>query len=125
MTWGAGISLLTGFLVLIGAAAAGVGARTTEAAILKTLGATRARILLSFALRSALLGAAAGLVALAAGIAGAWAVSHKVLETAFTVIWPAALLVVTGGILATLIAGLVFAWLPLKARPARVLRSRE
>jgi len=123
--WGAGISLLTGFLVLIGAAAAGTGARTTEAAILKTLGATRARILLSFALRSAILGAAAGLVALAAGIAGAWAVAHRVLETDFTVIWPAALLVVTGGIFTTLIAGLIFAWPPLRARPARVLRSRE
>ncbi|MGD9865261.1 MAG: ABC transporter permease, partial [Pseudodonghicola sp.] len=124
-SWGAGISLLTGFLVLIGAAAAGVGARTYEAAILKTLGASRQRILLSFALRSALLGGAAGLVALGAGIIGAWAVNRQVLETDFAVIWPAALAIVLGGILATLIAGLVFAWRPLAARPAQVLRGRE
>jgi putative ABC transport system permease protein len=38
----------------------GNGPRIYESAILKTLGATRARILASFALRSALMGAAAG-----------------------------------------------------------------
>ncbi|TDK42218.1 ABC transporter permease [Antarcticimicrobium luteum] len=124
-SWGAGISLVTGFLVLIGAAAAGVGARTYEAAVLKTLGAARRRILLSFALRSALMGAAAGSVALGAGIAGAWAVSRGVLDTDFVVIWPAAIAIVLGGVLATLLAGLLFAWRPLAARPAQVLRGRE
>ena len=33
--------------------------------------------------------------------------------------------IVLGGVLATLLAGLVFAWGPLAARPARVLRARE
>ena len=124
-SYGAAATLLTGFLVLIGAAAAGTGARTYEAAVLKTLGATRRRILASFALRSALLGACAGLVALAAGIAGGWAVSRYVLDTDFVVIWPNALAIVSGGILATLAAGLAFAWAPLAARPARVLRASE
>ncbi|MFV0512953.1 MAG: ABC transporter permease [Jhaorihella sp.] len=124
-SYGASASLLTGFLVLIGAAAAGVGARTYEAALLKTLGAGRAAILASFALRSALLGTAAGLVALGAGILGGWAVSRFVLDTGFTVIWPSALIIVAGGILATLLAGLAFAWAPLATRPARVLRARE
>ncbi|MFC6687210.1 ABC transporter permease [Jhaorihella thermophila] len=124
-SWGAAVSLLTGFLVLIGAAAAGVSARTYEAAILKTLGASRRSILTSFALRSALLGTAAGLVALAAGLAAAWAVSTRVLETGFTVIWPSALAIVAGGALATLLAGLAFAWRPLASRPAGILKSRE
>ena len=124
-SWGAAVSLLTGFLVLIGAAAAGVSARTYEAAILKTLGASRRRILTSFALRSALLGTAAGLVALVAGLAAAWAVSTRILETDFTVIWPSALAIVAGGALATLLAGLAFAWRPLAARPAGILKSRE
>jgi putative ABC transport system permease protein len=44
-SWGASVTLLTGFLVLIGAAAADARARSHEAAILKVLGATRARIL--------------------------------------------------------------------------------
>ena len=124
-SYGASATLLTGFLVLIGAAAAGTNARTYEAAVLKTLGATRRRILLSFALRSALLGLAAGLVALAAGIAGGWAVSTFVMNIEYIVIWPSALAIVTGGVIATLVAGLLFAWGPLAARPAQVLRARE
>ncbi len=124
-SYGAGATLLTGFLVLIGAAAAGTQARTYEAAVLKTLGATRARILLSFATRAVLLGLGAGAVALAAGITGGWAVSHYVMDTDFTIIWPSALAIVIGGVTATLIAGLAFAWGPLAARPAQVLRGRE
>ncbi|WP_425040289.1 ABC transporter permease [Primorskyibacter sp. S187A] len=124
-SYGAGATLLTGFLVLIGAAAAGERARTYEAAVLKTLGASRGRILRSFALRAALLGGAAALVALFAGILGGWAVSTFVMETEFAVIWPNALAVVTGGVLATLLAGLLFAWRPLAARPAGVLRTKE
>ncbi len=124
-SYGAAATLLTGFLVLIGAAAAGEQARIYEAAVLKTLGATRGRILRSFALRSALLGAAAGVVALAAGILGGWAVSRFVMETEFVVIWPSALAIILGGILATLLAGLGFAWRPLAVRPARILRARE
>ena len=122
---GAAATLLTGFLVLISAAAAGEGARTYEAAVLKTLGASRTRILRSFALRAGLLGAAAGAVALGAGITGSWAIMTFVMESEFAVIWPSAFAIVTGGILATLLAGLGFAWGPLAARPAAVLRARE
>ncbi|MEP1588122.1 MAG: FtsX-like permease family protein [Tateyamaria sp.] len=124
-SYGAAATLLTGFLVLIGAAAAGTQARTYEAAVLKTLGATRRRILLSFALRAGLLGLGAGLVALAAGITGGWAVSEFVMDTDYTIIWPSALAIIIGGVTATLIAGLAFAWGPLAARPAHVLRGRE
>lgn len=124
-SWAAGASLLSGFLVLVGAAAAGTGNRTAEAAILRTLGASRRRILSSFALRAALLGAAAGAVALAAGIAGGWAITTRILDTQYSVIWPSAVGIVAGGALATLLAGLAFAWRPLSTRPARVLRARE
>ncbi|MEX0365447.1 MAG: ABC transporter permease, partial [Ruegeria sp.] len=124
-SYGAAATLLTGFLVLIGAAAAGTQARTYEAAVLKTLGATRRRILISFATRAALLGLGAGAVALAAGIAGGWAVSYYIMDTDFAVIWPSALAIVIGGVTATLLAGLAFAWGPLAARPAHVLRGRE
>ena len=123
--YGASITLLTGFVVLIGAAAAGEGARVYEAAVLKTLGASRATILRSFALRSGLMGAAAGLVALAAGCLGAWAVVTFVMESSYAVAWGNAIGVVLGGIAATLAAGMLFAWRPLAARPAQVLRARE
>jgi putative ABC transport system permease protein len=81
--------------------------------------------LLSFALRAALLGAAAGLVALGAGLLGGWAVSTYVMSTDFKIIWPSALAIIAGGIIATLLSGLAFAWRPLAARPAQVLRARE
>lgn len=124
-SYGAAATLLTGFLVLIGAAAAGQQNRTYEAAILKTLGATRQRILMSFALRSALLGTAAGLVALTAGIIGGWAVSFYILETDYEIIWNNALAIVAGGVIATLLAGLAFAAAPLATKPARTLRSAD
>ncbi|PXW70992.1 putative ABC transport system permease protein [Loktanella sp. PT4BL] len=123
--YGALITLVTGFLVLIGAAAAGERARTFEAAVLKTLGASRGRIMLSFALRAAMLGFAAGSVALGAGILGGWAVSTFIMDTSYTVIWSNALLIIGGGVLASLLAGLAFAWGPLAAKPAQVLRARE
>ena len=123
--YGAAATLLTGFLVLIGAAAAGERTRTFEAAVLKTIGASRGRILASFALRAALLGLAAGIVALAAGILGGWAVQTFIMESDYRIIWGNALGIVGGGILVSLLAGLAFAIRPLAAKPAQVLRARE
>jgi putative ABC transport system permease protein len=123
--WAASAVLVTGFMVLIGAAAAGERARVYEAAVLKTLGATRARILFSFALRSALLGAAAGAVAIIAGGLAGWAVMTFVMEADYSFEPVSALAIVLGGIIATLAAGLAFALRPLAARPAQVLRSQE
>jgi putative ABC transport system permease protein len=118
-------TLATGFVVLIGAAASGEAARIYEAAILKVLGASRARILASFALRAALTGAAAGIVAIGAGALGAWAVMHFVMEAKYSFEPVSAFAVVLGGILATLLAGLIFVLRPLSRRPAGVLRAQE
>ncbi|MEM6376417.1 MAG: FtsX-like permease family protein, partial [Pseudomonadota bacterium] len=123
--WGASATLLTGFLVLIGAAAADQRARRYEAAILKTLGASRARILTGLALRAGLLGAAAGCVALIAGISGAWAVSHFIMGTQYSVVWNSAIAIVGGGALISLLAGLGFAIGPISVRPAGVLRAQD
>jgi putative ABC transport system permease protein len=123
--WAAAVTLVTGFVVLIGAAAAGERGRTYEAAVMKVIGATRGRMLASFALRAGLTGAAAGLVALAAGTAGAWAVMRFVMEADFVLEPGSALGIVVGGVGLTLLAGLAFAWRPLAARPAQVLRSAE
>jgi putative ABC transport system permease protein len=125
ITYGALATLVTGGVVLIGAAAAGSHARTYEAAILKTLGASRRTILISFSIRSALLGVAAGLVAILAGALAGWGVMTFVMETDYVFEPVSAVLIIIGGVLATLVAGLVFAWGPLAARPAQVLRARE
>jgi putative ABC transport system permease protein len=125
ITFGALATLATGAIVLVGAAAAGERARVFEAAVLKTLGAARPAILANFALRSALLGAAAGLVAIAAGGAAGGAVTHYVRRTDFRVEPASAVAIVAGGIAVTLLTGLGFALRPLSTPPARVLRARE
>ncbi len=123
--WAAAATLITGFVVLIGAAAAGERARVYEAAVLKVLGATRGRILASFALRSAMMGAAAGIVAIVAGGIAGWAVMTFVMEVDYTFEPISAIAIVVGGVVATLAAGLAFAWRPLAARPAQVLRAQD
>ena len=125
ITYGALASLVTGAVVLIGAAAAGQPAREFEAAVLKTLGAVRRRVLAYLAFRAALLGLAAGLVAIFAGGLAGWAVTTFVMEGDFTFEPVSAVLIVTGGVAATLVAGLGFALRPLSRPPARVLRSAE
>lgn len=122
---GASATLLTGFVVLIGAAAAGERARVFEAAMLKTLGAVRRSILASFALRAALLGAAAGAVAVLAGALGGWAVITFVMESTYRFEPLSAAAIVIGGAMASLLAGLLFAIRPLSVRPARILRAQE
>ena len=125
VTAAAGVTLATGAIVLIGAAAAGEAVRVFEAAVLKTVGASRGQVLAYFALRSAMLGAVAGVVAIAAGGLAGWAVMRFVMDASFTFEPVSAVLIVAGGALATLLAGLAFAWRPLAARPARVLRAQE
>ncbi|WP_434617683.1 ABC transporter permease [Tabrizicola sp. M-4] len=123
--WAAAATLVTGFVVLIGAAAAGERARVYEAAVMKTLGATRGRILASFALRSGLMGAAAGIVAIVAGGLAGWAVMVFVMEAEYFFEPVSAVAIVAGGVFATMAAGLLFALRPLAARPAQVLRAKE
>lgn len=124
-TLGAITTLVTGAVVLVGAAAAGEDRRGFEAAILKTLGASRARILTSFALRSLLLGAAAGGVAFASGAIAAWAVIHFVMEAEFALSYSSAIWIVIGGISVTLITSILFSWRAMSVRPAQALRDVE
>lgn len=123
--WAAAAVLATGFVVLIGAAAAGEPARVYEAAVLKVLGASRARILAGFLLRAGLMGAAAGVVAIIVGISSGWAVMVLVMEADYHFEPISALLIVTGGIVATLMAQALFLLRPLAVRPARVLRQQD
>lgn len=125
ITYSSSTTLLTGFIVLIGAAAAGERARVFESSVLKVLGATRFRILAGLAVRSALLGVAAGLVAIGAGAAAGWAVMVFVMESSFSFEPVSAISIVFGGAVASLVAGLLFALGPLNASPSRVLRSKE
>lgn len=124
-TLGAFATLITGAVVLIGAAAAGEEKRRYEAAILKTLGATRLHVLWSFALRSLYMGLAAGIVAVLSGGLAGWAVTHFVMDAAFTFAWGASFSIVLGGIGLTLCTSLWFSWRAMQTRPAGVLRSQD
>ncbi|MEL6210337.1 MAG: FtsX-like permease family protein, partial [Pseudomonadota bacterium] len=121
--WGALAVLLTGLAVLIGSAGAAAERQVREAAVLKVLGAERPTILSSFALRAALMGLLAGVVALIWGSVAAWAVTAFVLDGDFALAPLQALAVILGGALLNLIAGLAFAARPLRLRPAGVLRA--
>ncbi len=125
ITYGALATLVTGGFVLIGTAAAGARARIYETAILKTLGATRGRILRYLALRAGIMGAAAGAVAVLAGALAGWAVMTFLLDVDYQFEPLSAVLIVAAGVLATVLAGLAFAWGPLTRRPAGVLRVRD
>ena len=66
-----------------------------------------------------------GVVAVVAGALAGWGVMTFVMDTDYLFEPISALVIVSGGVGATLLAGLAFAWGPLAARPARVLRARE
>ncbi len=125
ISYGSGVTLITGFVVLLGAAAAGERRRVYESAILKTLGAARRRVLASLAIRSAILGAAAGIMAIAAGGVAGWAVMRFVMRLDYAFDPVSAVAIVLGGAMASLVAGLLFALGPLNASPSRVLRSPD
>ncbi len=125
VSWASAAALLTGFVVLIGAAAAGARRSQQEAAILKTLGASRRTLRLSFALRAALTGAAAGAVALGAGAAAGWGVMTFVMESRYAFVPESALAIIAGGIGLTLGAGLLLSRRSLAARPAPILRQPD
>ena len=123
-SYGALTTLATGFLVLLGSAASGQYARSYDAAILKTLGATRKELIISYIIRFSIIGATAGFVAIIFAIGGAWGITTYVLELPFQIIWTTVFFVITGGLVANLIAGLYFAIQSLKVRPAKFLRSQ-
>ena len=123
-SYGALTTLAMGFLVLLGSAASGQSARSYDAAILKTLGATRKDLIISYIIRFSLVGATAGLVAIFFAVGGAWCITSLVLELPFKIIWDTALMIIIGGLIANLVAGLYFATQALKVKPANFLRTQ-
>ena len=116
-------TLITGVLILISAASANNIQRAYEAAILKTLGATRKEILVSFVFRSAMVGALAASVALGAGLLGGWGVFYFVFGSEFKIIWFNAAIILIGGVGTTLITGVLFAIGPLSQSATTELRQ--
>lgn len=116
------VTLITSVLVLAGALAAGREGRIYDAVILKTLGATRGRLMFAYALEYAGLGLATALVAVAAGSLAAFAVVTQVMDIGFSFSLPAAVGAVIGALVVTMGVGLAGTLRALSVPPARVLR---
>jgi len=117
------IALIASLLVLAGALAAGHRARLYDAVVLKTLGATRARLLSAYALEYGLLGLASALFGLLAGGIASYFIITRLMNLSFSLVLSGALLVSSLAVLVTVGLGLVGTWRILSQKPAQYLRN--
>lgn len=118
-----GVTLLVSVLVLAGALSAAHRHRIREATILKTLGATRARLLATFSLEYAVLGGITAIFGVGLGMLAAWVVTTKVIDIAFAPSPLIAVSVALGATLTTILLGLIGTGRALGHKPASVLRD--
>lgn len=115
--------LFSGLLILMGAVAMTKFRRVYEAAIFKTLGATRRLIALVLVIEYGLLGLLAGGVGAAGAVVLSWAVSRYALDIPFTPLIGVSL---TGvAVTAVLVAaiGVISSWEVLQRKPLATLRA--
>jgi putative ABC transport system permease protein len=117
------VALLASVLVLAGALGAGQQARIHDAVVLKTLGATRARLFAAFLYEYGLLGFCAAIFGLAAGGAAAYAIVTRVMGLDFVWLWPQALWAAAAALSLTIVLGLAGSWRILGRKPAPYLRN--
>ncbi|MEE1656672.1 ABC transporter permease [Microvirga sp. CF3062] len=117
------IALIASLLVLAGALAAGHRARLYDAVVLKTLGATRARLLSAYALEYGLLGLATAIFGLLAGSLAAYFIVERVMNLSFTLDLSGAILASALAVLVSVGLGLVGTWRILSQKPAQYLRN--
>jgi putative ABC transport system permease protein len=117
------VTLISAILVLGGALAAGHRHRVYDAVILKTLGATRGRLLGAYALEYLLIGFATAVFGVAAGSIAAWQIVTRLMTLSF--VWQAgsAAIVVLAALAVTVGLGLMGTLLALNQKPATVLRN--
>jgi putative ABC transport system permease protein len=117
------VTLISAILVLGGALAAGHRHRVYDAVILKTLGATRARLLAAYALEYLMIGFATAIFGVIAGSVAAWLIVTRLMTLSF--VWEAgsAAGVVLAALIVTVGLGLAGTLLALNQKPATVLRN--
>lgn len=117
------VTLLSAILVLGGALAAGHRHRVYDAVILKTLGATRARLIGAYALEYLMIGLATAAVGVAAGSVAAWQIVTRLMSLGF--VWQAgsAAAVALAALAVTVGFGLAGTLMALNQKPATVLRN--
>ncbi len=117
------VALIAAMLVLGGALAAGHSYRVYDAVVLKTLGATRGRLIGAYALEYLLLGGTTALFGVAAGSIAAWYVVTRVMNLTFAWLPGPAAAAAFGALLVTVALGLIGTFAALGHKPATVLRN--
>ncbi|MBX9827998.1 MAG: FtsX-like permease family protein [Xanthobacteraceae bacterium] len=117
------VALFAAIMVLGGALAAGHRDRIYDAVVLKTLGATRGKLLAAYALEYLLLGGATAVFGVLAGSAAAWMVTTKVMSLDFVWLPVPAAGAAFGALLVTVALGLAGTFTALGHKPATVLRN--
>jgi putative ABC transport system permease protein len=117
------VALIAAILVLAGAIAAGQRARAYDAVILKTLGATRWRLLAAMVVEYALIGAVAAVFGLLAGAAAAYVIVTRIMAFDFAWIWAQSLAAAGLALVFAVVLGLVGTWRVLGVKPAAMVRS--
>lgn len=118
-----GVTLLAGALVLAGALATAQRRRVLQAVILKTLGATRRRILVAHAAEYLILAAATAAIAVVLGSLAAYIALTSVLDVPFTLSASAIVLALAVSAGLILLFGGVGTLSVLRARPVPYLRT--
>jgi putative ABC transport system permease protein len=117
------ITLVAAALVLGGALAAGHRSRVYDAVILKTLGATRLRLLSAYSIEYLLIGAATALFGMISGSLAAWLIVAQLMHLSFTWLpWPA-LAAALAAVVVTVTLGLAGTYIALGQKPAPILRN--
>jgi putative ABC transport system permease protein len=117
------ITLIAAALVLGGALAAGHRSRVYDAVILKTLGATRLRLLSAYSIEYLLIGAATALFGMISGSLAAWLIVAQLMHLSFTWLpWPALAAALTA-VVVTVAMGLAGTYIALGQKPAPILRN--
>jgi putative ABC transport system permease protein len=117
------LTLLIAMLVLGGALAAGHRHRVYDAVVLKTVGATRGKLLAAYALEYLMLGIATAVFGVAAGTAAAAFVVRQVMNLPFTWLPGPDLAAAALAVGVTVVLGLIGTFHALGQKPAPVLRS--
>jgi putative ABC transport system permease protein len=117
------VTLVAAALVLGGALAAGHRHRVYDAVILKTLGATRRRLLAAYVIEYALIGGATAVFGVLAGSLAAWLIVTNLMNLGFSWLPAPALIATVSAVVVTVALGLIGTFSALGQKPATVLRN--
>jgi putative ABC transport system permease protein len=117
------LTLLVAALVLGGALAAGHRHRVYDAVILKTLGATRLRLLTAYTIEYLLLGTATAAFGVLSGSLAGWLIVAELMHLKFVWLPVPALAATAAAVLVTVVLGLAGTFKALGQKPAPILRN--